>query len=58
MPVPYDIAIVELVEQQGLRFITNVVGCAPKDVYIGMPVHVAFEQHGEVFVPVFTPDQG
>ena len=58
VPVPYDIAIVELVEQEGLRFITNVVGCAPEDVYIGMPVHVAFEQHGEVFVPVFTPDQG
>ena len=56
MPVPYDISIVELVEQKGLRFTTNVVDCPPADVHIGMAVHVRFEQNGEVFVPVFTPD--
>jgi uncharacterized OB-fold protein len=56
VPVPYDISIVELVEQEGLRFTTNVVDCPPGDVRIGMPVRVQFEQHGEVFVPVFVPD--
>jgi len=56
VPVPYNISIVELVEQAGLRFTTNVVECPPEDVHIGMPVRVAFEQHGEVFVPVFVPD--
>ena len=56
VPVPYDIAIVELVEQAGLRFITNVVDCPPEAVHIGMPVHVVFEQHDEVFVPLFAPD--
>ncbi len=56
VPVPYDISIVELADQEGLRFTTNVVGCPPEDVHIGMPVRVQFEQHGEVFVPVFAPD--
>lgn len=56
VPVPYDISIVELVEQEGLRFTTNVVECPPEDVHIGMHVQVRFEQHGEVFVPVFVPD--
>jgi len=57
VPVPYNISIVELVEQAGLRFTTNVVDCPPEDVYIGMPVRVTFEQYGEVFVPVFVPDR-
>ena len=41
---PYVIAIVELPEQEGLRLTTNIVGCAPDDVEIGMPVQVTFEQ--------------
>jgi len=56
VPLPYNISIVELVDQEGLRFMTNVVECPPDDVQIGMPVHVVFEQHGEVFVPLFAPD--
>lgn len=56
VPVPYDISIVELVDQEGLRFTTNVVNCPPEDVHIGLRVRVRFEQHGEVFVPVFAPD--
>jgi uncharacterized OB-fold protein len=56
VPLPYNISIVELAEQTGLRFTTNVVGCPPEEVHIGMPVRVQFEQHGEVFVPVFVPD--
>ena len=56
VPVPYSIAIVELAEQEGLRFTTNIVNCPPESVEIGMPVHVFFEPHGEVFVPLFEPD--
>lgn len=56
VPPPYVIAIVELAEQDGLRFTTNIVGCPPEAVEIGMPVRVRFEQHDEVFVPVFEPD--
>jgi uncharacterized OB-fold protein len=56
VPVPYVVAIVELVEQDGLRFTTNIVNCPPDAVDIGMSVRVLFEQHGEVFVPIFEPD--
>ena len=53
--VPYNIAIVELVEQPGLRLTTNLVRCALDRIEISMPVRVEFEQVGEVFVPVFAP---
>ena len=56
VPLPYNISIVELRDQAGLRFTTNVTGCTPEAVHIDMPVRVVFEQHGEVFVPLFTPD--
>ena len=55
VPVPYVIALVELVEQTGLRFTTNVVNCAPEEVRVGLPVRVLFEHHGDVYVPVFEP---
>lgn len=55
VPLPYVIALVELAEQEGLRFMTNIVGCEPDDVSVEMPVQVAFEQHGETWVPVFAP---
>jgi uncharacterized OB-fold protein len=50
------IAVVELAEQSDLRLPTNIVDCAPDEVRIGAAVHVHFEQHGEVFVPVFVLD--
>ena len=56
VPVPYVIAIVELVEQEGLRFTTDLVHCPVEAVTIGLPVRVVFEQEGEVFVPLFEPD--
>jgi len=54
-PPPYVIAIVELAEQPGLRLTTNLVHCAPADVRIGMPVRAVFEQHDEVWIPLFEP---
>jgi hypothetical protein len=56
VPLPYVIAIVELVEQDDLRLMTNIVNCDPEAVSIGMPVRVLFEQHDEVYVPLFEPD--
>ena len=50
---PYVIAIVELEEQEGLRLTTNIVGCEPADVRIGLPVRVVFEQHDDVYIPLF-----
>ena len=55
--VPYVIAIVELVEQPGLRLTTNVVGCSPAEVRIGMRVRVRFERQDEVWIPLFEPGE-
>jgi uncharacterized protein len=56
VPVPYVIAIVELVEQDGLRFTTNLINCPPERAHVGLPVRVFFEQQGDIFVPLFEPD--
>jgi uncharacterized OB-fold protein len=50
---PYVVAIVELAEQAGLRFVTNIVGMPPGEVFIGMPVRVRFEQAEDVWLPLF-----
>lgn len=59
VPTPYVIAIVELVEQSGVRLATNIVDCEPDSVACGMPVEVRFErqstEEGAAFVPVFGP---
>lgn len=54
-PEPYAIAIVVLAEQADLRLTTNVIGCPPDDVRIGMPVQVTFEPHDDVWLPLFEP---
>jgi len=55
LEVPYVIAIVQLDEQSDLRLMTNIVGCAPDEVAIDMPVRVEFREQDEVYVPVFRP---
>ncbi len=40
---PYVVGLVELEEEQGLRLVTNIVGCAPADVRAGMLVQPVFE---------------
>jgi uncharacterized OB-fold protein len=55
VPVPYVIAIVELAEQAGLRFTTDLVECDVDGVAIGMEVEVVFEQAGAAWVPLFRP---
>ena len=55
MPPRYVIAMVELDEQPGLRLVTNVVGCGPDDVAIGMRVEVEFDRYEEVWLPMFHP---
>ena len=54
--VPYVIAIVELDEQKGLRLATNIVGCPPEEVRIGMRVRVTFLEREDVWLPLFEPD--
>jgi hypothetical protein len=55
MKPPYVLAEVELPEQAGLRILTNIVGCEPEAVYIGMPVTVDFDHVDEAWIPVFHP---
>jgi uncharacterized protein len=52
---PYVIALVELVDQPGLRLAANIVDCDPDSVHAGMPVQVRFEVRGSRFVPAFAP---
>ena len=55
--VPYTIGLVELVEQADLRLTTNIVGCAPEAVKIGLPVRVTFQPASdEIALPLFEPD--
>jgi uncharacterized OB-fold protein len=54
MPAPYVLASIELVEQAGLRVLSNVVGCEVDEVVIGAPVRVVFEKVGAAHVPLFV----
>jgi acetyl-CoA acetyltransferase len=55
---PYVIAIVALAAAPGVRLTTNVIGCEPDHVHVGLPVHVTFVQQGDVWFPLFEPDNG
>lgn len=52
---PYVIAIVELDDDPTIRLTTNIVNCPIDEVEIGMPVQVTFEQHDDVWIPLFEP---
>ena len=55
MPPPYAIAIVALEEDPRVRLTTNIVGCEPAEVRVGMRVQVRFEAHEDVWLPLFEP---
>jgi uncharacterized OB-fold protein len=55
MDPPYVVAMVDLVEQEGLRLTTNIIGCAIEDVHTGMEVEVVFAHNEDVYVPLFRP---
>jgi len=52
--LPYVLAYVEL--EEGVLLLTNVVGCPPDSVRIGLPVEVVFEDvSDDVAIPRFRP---
>lgn len=52
--VPYVVALVDLAE--GARIMTNIVGCDPASLDVGMPVEVVFRPvSDEASLPLFTP---
>jgi uncharacterized protein len=55
MEPPYVVAEVDLVEQGGLRLMTNIVDCPLDEVRTGMEVQVVFARHDDVYIPLFRP---
>jgi len=52
--LPYVVAMIDL--EEGVRILSNVVGCGPADVVIGMPVTVTFDAvTPDVTLPRFRP---
>ena len=57
---PYNLCLIELEEQEGLRIVSNVLNVAPEDIHIDMPVEVTFMpcvDDPEVVLPLFVPAQ-
>ena len=55
--VPYVVALIEL--EEGVRMLSNVVGCEPQDVQIGMEVRVTWEDLSDGrALPLFEPAVG
>jgi acetyl-CoA acetyltransferase/uncharacterized OB-fold protein len=52
---PYVIAEVALDEDPSVRLTTNIVDCPVDDVHVGQRVAVRFEQHEDVWLPLFVP---
>lgn len=53
LDVPYVIARVAIDGAPGVFLTTNIVGCPVDEVQIGDRVRVKFEQHGEIYLPLF-----
>jgi acetyl-CoA acetyltransferase/uncharacterized OB-fold protein len=53
LPAPYVIAVVALTEDPSVRLTTNIVGCDPGDVRVGLEARVRFEHVEDVWLPVF-----
>jgi uncharacterized OB-fold protein len=54
---PYCIALVDL--DEGVRMLTNVVGCPPDEVHVGMGVTVTWEPLSDGRrLPLFRPGEG
>ena len=57
---PYNICLIELKEQEGLRIVSNILNIIPEDIYIDMPVEVTFMptmDDPNVALPLFVPAQ-
>jgi acetyl-CoA acetyltransferase/uncharacterized OB-fold protein len=52
---PYVVANVALAEDPHVHLTTNIVGCDPDEVHVGQEVTVRFEQHEDVWLPLFEP---
>ena len=54
--VPYTVAEILVNAKDQIRITSNIVGCPPEKVYVGMPVQVVFEDVAdEITLPKFRP---
>ena len=51
----YVVAVVAIDEDPRVRLTTNIVGCPPEQVRVGMRVRVTFEQVDDTWLPLFEP---
>jgi hypothetical protein len=52
--VPYTVALVDL--EEGVRFMSNIVGCPASEVRVGMPVSITWEPLSDGrALPLFEP---
>lgn len=54
-PPPYVVAVVALDEDPRVRLTTNIVGCEPEQVAVGLAVRVRFRRVDDVWLPLFEP---
>jgi uncharacterized protein len=57
MAVPFAIAVVDVDEAPGVRVTTQVTGCDIAAVTIGQRMQISFEQSGDVWLPLWTPQE-
>ncbi len=55
MAVPYAIADVLL--DEGVHMMTNIIGCSPGDIAIGLRVQVQFVRIADLSLPFFRPEE-
>ncbi|MEV6658231.1 thiolase C-terminal domain-containing protein [Nocardia fluminea] len=55
LAAPYVVAQVAVEEDPRVRLTTNVVGCDPGELVLGMRMEVVFEQDADVWLPLFRP---
>lgn len=51
--IPYVVAWIDL--DEGPRLLSNVIDADHQDIHIGMRVQIAWEDHGNVSLPLFKP---
>jgi uncharacterized OB-fold protein len=54
----YVVGLVTIAEQDDVRLMTNVVDCPEDELRVDMDVEVSFEQHEDVWLPLFRPAAG
>ncbi|CDQ46605.1 MULTISPECIES: thiolase C-terminal domain-containing protein [Mycolicibacterium] len=55
LPAPYVVAQVAIEEDPRVRLTTNIIESDPGELELGRVMEVAFEQHDDVWLPLFRP---